>query len=64
MVFKGSGSDPVLVVLVHIGGDELELDHGALRRPRYQAASVLGSVKDRQPRRSSASPTLRALTHR
>lgn len=60
VVLKGSGSDPVLVLLVHVGGDELELDHCALRRARHQAAPVLMSVKGRQTGRTGVSPTPRS----
>lgn len=62
VVFKGSGSDPVLVVLVHVGGDELELHHRALGRPRRQAAPVLLTVTDRQRLRTRGAPPPRTLT--
>lgn len=58
VVLKGPGSDPVLVVLVHVGGEELELDHRALRRPRHQAVSVLRTVRHHQTGRTSVSPPL------
>ena len=41
MVFKGPGSEPLLVLPVHSGGHELELDDGAFRRPGDHAALVL-----------------------
>lgn len=51
VVLKGSGPEPLLVLLVHSGGHELELDHGPLRRPSDHAALVLlqhfNSISDR-----------------
>lgn len=41
VVFKGSCSDPLLLLLVHSGADELKLDNSALRRPSYQTALIL-----------------------
>ncbi len=41
VVFKGPGSDPLLLLLVHSGSDELKLDNGALRCPRYHTALIL-----------------------
>lgn len=60
MVFKGSGSDPVLVLLLHIGAEELELDNCALRRPRNEAAPVLLTYEDHQTWRTSVSNSVRS----
>lgn len=40
VVFEGSGSNPLLGLLVH-GGQGLELNDGALRRPSYQTPLIL-----------------------
>lgn len=42
VVLKGPGSDPLLLLLSHGGGQELELDHGSLGGSGYHTALILG----------------------